>query len=139
MCTWFCLHPPRVCFLWKFCNQIPLTCKVKFPGASQSLSQVGKSGVGPRTFETVRELLGAIVLQFVDCLLGGSMVGLMASSFKRTYATCHASQVCYSQRPCTHSRSLLPHDSARDTQTLKGRSGSVSCGVPGSWCTQDFV
>ena len=32
--------------LWEFCNQIPLAFKVKFPGASQSLSQIGKSVVG---------------------------------------------------------------------------------------------
>ena len=42
--------------LWKFCNQIPLASKVKFPGGSQSLSRspdVGKPVVGPRTFTTV--------------------------------------------------------------------------------------
>ena len=46
--------------MWKFCNQIPLAFKIKFPGASQSLCwipQAGKSVVGPRTFTTVRELL----------------------------------------------------------------------------------
>ena len=26
--------------LWKFCNQIPLASKVKFPGGSQSLCQI---------------------------------------------------------------------------------------------------
>ena len=36
--------------LWKFCNQIPLASKVKFPG-------VGKSFMGLRTFLTVREFL----------------------------------------------------------------------------------
>ena len=45
--------------LQKFCNQFPLDLKVKFPGGSQSLldPQVGKSGVSPRTFTTVPELL----------------------------------------------------------------------------------
>ena len=45
--------------LWKFCNQIPLDLKVRFPGGSQSPldAQVGKSGVGPGTFTTVTELL----------------------------------------------------------------------------------
>ena len=46
--------------LWKFCNQIPLAFKIKFPGGSQSLcwiSQVRKSLVGPRTFATVQELV----------------------------------------------------------------------------------
>ena len=39
VCTWFCLCPSRLCFpvLWKYCNQIPLASKVKFPGDSQSL------------------------------------------------------------------------------------------------------
>ena len=69
-----------------------------------------------------------IVLQFLDRLLGSSTVALMATSSKRTYATNCTSQVFCSQSPCTHSRSLLTHVSAEDTQTLKGRSGSVSCG-----------
>ena len=46
--------------LWKFCNQIPLASKVKFPGGfSVPLPdpQVGKSVVGPRIFLTVREFL----------------------------------------------------------------------------------
>ena len=37
-----CLCPPRVSVslvLWKFCNQIPMTFKVRFPGDSQSLCQ----------------------------------------------------------------------------------------------------
>ena len=40
--TRFCLCPPRVCFpvLCKFCNQIPLVSKVKFPGGSQSLCRI---------------------------------------------------------------------------------------------------
>ena len=64
------------------------------------------------------------------------MVGLMATSSKRAYATHCMSQVCCSQRPCPHGKPLLTYASAGDTQTLKGKSGSVSCGVPGSWCTQ---
>ena len=72
-------------------------------------------------------------------LLGGSAVGLMATSSKRTYATCHVSQVCCSQSPWPCGRPLLTHAFAGDTQTLKGRSGSISCGVPGSWYTQGFA
>ena len=30
--------------LWKFCNQIPLVSKVKFPGGSQSLCQIPRLG-----------------------------------------------------------------------------------------------
>ena len=46
VCTKFCLCPPRVCFpvLCKFCNQIPLASKVKFPGGSQSLCQIPRLG-----------------------------------------------------------------------------------------------
>ena len=51
-----------LCFLvlWKFCNQIPLTFKVRFPGGfSVPLPdpQVGKSVVGLRTSATVWELI----------------------------------------------------------------------------------
>ena len=59
------------------------------------------------------------------------MVGLMATSSKRAYATCHVSQVCCSQSPCPCSRPLLTCASAGDTQTLKRRSGSVSLGSLG--------
>ena len=76
-----------------------------------------------------KNFFGIIVLQFVGCFLSGSVVGL-------TYC---ASQVCCSQSPCPCSRPLLICASAGDTQTFKGRSGLVSCGVPGSLCTQGFV
>ena len=46
---------------------------------------------------------------------------------------------CYTQGPGPCSRPLLTHASAGDSWTLRGKSGSVSCGVtapfPGSWCT----
>ena len=57
-----------------------------------------------------------IVLQFVGCLLGGSMVGLTHSVF----------QICCSQWPCLSGRPLFNHPSTGDPQTLTGRSGSVS-------------
>ena len=60
-------------------------------------------------------------------LLGGSMVGLMTTSSKRTNATIQASQICCNQRPYPCGRPLLTHASTGETQTLKGRSGSV-CG-----------
>ena len=50
---------------------------------------------------------GIIILQFVGPLPSGSMVELMAISFKRTYATGSASQIHCSQSPCPHSRPLL--------------------------------
>ena len=57
---------------------------------------------------------------------GGPMVGLMATSS----GLCHT-QVCCSQSPCPCSRPLLICTSSGDTQTLKGRSGSVSVESPG--------
>ena len=98
--------------------------------------QVGEYVVGPRTFNieffvfffiTVQELLGISILQFVGHLLCGSMVGLMTTSSKRTNATIQASQICCNQRPYPCGRPLLTHASTGETQTLKGRSGSI-CG-----------
>ena len=58
------LCPRRVSWspvLWKFCNEILLTFKVRFPWDSQSLHQIPrlnwKSVVGPRSFATVGERL----------------------------------------------------------------------------------
>ena len=67
------------------------------------------------------------------CLLqlGGSMMGLMATSSKMAYAACCVTQVCCSQSPCPLGRPLLTRASAGDTQTLKGSSGSVSVGSLG--------
>ena len=42
------------------------------------------------------------------------------------------SQVCCTQSPCRCGRPLLTRTSAGNTQTLKGRSGSVSMGSPGA-------
>ena len=74
------------------------------------------------------------------------MVGLMAvmvTSFKRLMPASHCSQVCCSHCPSTQGRPLLINSSARDSWTLTGKHGSVSCGViflsSGSWCTQGFV
>ena len=44
---------------------------------------------------------------------------------------CHM-QVCCTQSCCPCSRRLLTRTSTGDTQTLKGRSGSVSLGSPGA-------
>ena len=58
---------------------------------------------------------------------GSSMVGLMVTSSKRTYA------ILTTQSPCPCSRPPLTHISTGDTQTQFGLS---FCGVPVSWCTQ---
>ena len=50
---------------------------------------------------------------------------------------------CHTQCPRPCSRPLPTHASTRDSWTLTGKSGSVSCGLllpsSGSWCTQGFV
>ena len=75
---------------WGF--SVPLACP-----------QVGKSVVGPRTFAKLQELLCC------NCspICGSSaqpMVGLMASSSKKTYTTHCTSQVWCIQSPCPHGR-----------------------------------
>ena len=57
---------------------------------------------------------------------GGSMVGLMEPSSKRAYAIPRSAA---SRAPALAG---LTRTSTGDTQTLKGRSGSVSVGSPGA-------
>ena len=117
--------------LWTFCNQIPLASKVIFPGGYQSLCQIPRLGNLLLVLELSQQcenLFCIIVLQFVGCLLGGSMLGLMVTSSKRAYATHCVTQVCCSQSPCPHSRPPLTQVSA-GTNTQK--SGSVSVGFLG--------
>ena len=111
--------------LWKFCNQIPLASKVKCPGGSQSLSRspdVGKPVMGLELSQQCENSFDKIVPQSVGRLLSDSMVG----------HTRRASHVCCSQSPYPNTRPLLTDASTGDIQTLKGKSGSVSCGVPAS-------
>ena len=124
--------------MWNFFNQIPLAFKVKFSGGSQSLCEIPRLGsqlCALKALQHFDNFFGKIVLQFVGCLLGGSMVGLMATSSKRTDATCHTSQVCCTQSPCLCIRPLLTGASSGVTQAVRGQSDSVSCGVtaPFSW------
>ena len=56
------------------------------------------------------------------------MVGLMATSSKRAFATPRTAAI---QSPCPCSRPPLTHTSTGDIQLLKGRSGSVFVGSPG--------
>ena len=86
--------------LWKIYDPIPLSFKVQFPGGSQSLCQISRMGSLLWALELLHQcenFFGIIVLQFVGRLLSGSMVGLMVTSSKRTYATHCPSQVCCSQ------------------------------------------
>ena len=129
--------------LWKSCNQILLGLQSQIPwGFSVPLQdiQVGKSVSGPRTFLTVKNFFGIIVLQFVGHLLSSSVVGLMATSFKRTYATCCVTQVC-----CSQPESLSPQQTTADPCLHRRYSNTQRqlwlslCEVSGSWCTQDSV
>ena len=123
--TRFCLCPPRVSVspvLWKFCNQVPLVFKVKFPWGSRSLWRISRLVNLLWDLELLQQcenFFVIIVLQFVGCLLCSSIVELMATSSKRTYATHHISQVCCSESLCHCGRSLLTCASTGDTQTLK--------------------
>ena len=73
----------------------------------------------------------------MGCLIGGSMVGLMATSSRKAGATRWVTQVCCSQSPCLHGRALLAHASAGDKHTKAGVAQSL--GVSASCCTQGFV
>ena len=137
MCTrFFCALQESVSpVLWKFCNQIPLAFEVNSLGVLSPFAR--SSGWQIWALELLQQcenFFGIIVLQFLDHLLSGSIVELMVPSSKRTSATCHTTQGvgaagwCTSQIPCPRGRSLLTCASAGDTQTLKGRSSSVSYG-----------
>ena len=69
-----------------------------------------------------------IGLQFVSRPPSVSTVELMMTSFKRTQATCFTSHSCCCQSFCARGTPRLTHSSTGDPQTLKGKSGSVSCG-----------
>ena len=61
---------------------------------------------------------------------GSSVVGLMVTSSKRAYATPRSAAP---RAPALFGRPFLTYTSAEDTQTFKGRPGSVSVGSPGAY------
>ena len=64
----------------------------------------------------------------ISCgISGSSMVGLMVTSSKRAYAIPRSA----ASRTLPLQQATADHTSTGDTQTLKGRSGSVSVGSPG--------
>ena len=69
-------------------------------------------------------------------LLGSSMVGLMATSSKRAYATRYVTQVCWTQTPCPFGRPLLTQNSTEDIQR---QVWFRLCGVSRYWFAQGFV
>ena len=117
--------------LWKFCNQILLTFKVKFPGDSQSLCWIPRLGSllwGLELSQQWDNFFGIIVLQFVDCPQGDSVVGLMMTSSKMTYASTQSLSGLLLPKPQSLWQATVDLASAGDPETLTGRSGSVSCG-----------
>lgn len=85
----------------------------------------------------------SLVKLFSSSWVSGSMVGLMATSSKRAYATFCASQVCCTHSPCPRRghcwpmplQETLKHSQAGLAQSLVG--SLLFC--PGSWCTQGCV
>ena len=61
---------------------------------------------------------------------GCSMAALCSNGNFLQKGLCHT-QIYFPQSSCPCSRPLMTHNSAGDTQTLNGRSGSVSVGSPG--------
>ena len=105
--------------LWKFCNQIPVA--FKFPGGSQSLCRIHRLGNLLRSLELWQQrknIFGIIVLQVVGRLPSGSVVGLMATSSKRTDVLSYTTHICCSQSPCPCGRlaGLCFHRTHSNTQ-----------------------
>ena len=82
--------------LCKFCNQIPLVSKVKFLGVPSPFARSPGWEIcceSENFLDSARIYLLKIILQFVDRLLSGSVVGLMVTSSKRAYSTGCVTQV----------------------------------------------
>ena len=113
----FC--PPRDCYfprLWKFCNQIPLAFKVKFPGVSPSLSWIPSLGNllwALEPFQQCENFFGIIVLQFVGHLLNSG-----ANDHLLQKDLCHIQHIPGLLQPESLSlhQTLLTSASTEDTQ-----------------------
>ena len=129
--------PCRHCY-----TQCPQPCSRPWPAQTSTRDSwrlLGKSGsvscgghcsfiVGPGAHKVLFVPSKSLFPQFYVSS-SGSMVGLMATSSKR------ADAIPRSAAPRTLPlRQVTADPYLHRRQTLKGRSGSVSCGVPGSWC-----
>ena len=133
--TRFCLCPPSVCFPSpvEFLQSNPTGLQSRIPGDSQPFCWIPRLGNllwALKLLQQCENFFGITVLQFVGRLFDGSIVELMATSSKRTYATYHASQVCCRQSPCPHRRPLLTcasteHSNARRQVWLSLLWGSL--------------
>ena len=118
--------------LRKVCNQILLTFKVRFLRDTQSFCLIPKLRSLLWALELLQQcetFFGVIVLLFVSHLPSGSVVELMATSFKRTYATLCLPRLLLPEplSPQQATADSCLHRSPSNTQT-RPRSGSISCG-----------
>ena len=110
-----------------------------WPSKSNSLGLLSPFARSPgweiccEPFATVGELLWYNFSAVCGSPAGGSMVGLMETSSKRTYTTCYIFQDSCCQSPCPRSCLLLTHASTGNPQTVTGRSGSVLVEVTASF------
>ena len=120
--------------LWKLCNQIPLSSKVKFSGVfSVPLpdSQFGNSAVGPRTFLTVQEFLwyncSAVCGTSARQLYGGVNGDFLQEGLR--HRLCDPGSC--TQNPCPCSRPLLTCTSTGESNTGLAQSlwGSLGSGA----------
>ena len=99
-------------------------------GGFQTLCQIPRLGNllwALELLQPCKNFFGIIVLQFVGCPLGGSSVGLMPTSSRRTCPTRCASRVCCSQSSFLRGRPLLTRP-LQETLRHSKAGRSVSCG-----------
>ena len=134
VCPRFCLCSPRVSVspaLWKLCNQILLTFKVRFPRDTQSFCLSPNLGSLLWALELLQQcetFFAVIFVQFVSRLPSGSVVELMATFFKRTYVTLCLLGLLLPEplSPWQAAADSCSHRRPSDTQA-RHRSGSISC------------
>ena len=116
---------------------------IYFPGDSRSFYRIPRLGNLLWALEFLHQcenFISVIVLQFVGCLLSGSIGGLKVPSARRTYPTSCTSLVCCNQSLCPHGRSVLAHASVGNTHAgLPLSLVGVTAPFPWSWCAQGFV
>ena len=126
-CTHCCTHCPQTGAGHRWPMPLPETPGHSWASLGQSL--VGSLLLSPGSWCTqdfvcaLQEFVSPVLCKFW-WLYGGVNGALLHEGL------CHT-QVCCSQSPCPCSRPLLICTSSGDTQSLKGRSGSVSVESPG--------
>ena len=126
MHTLLCSVPPT---LHQATTDLRLCQRLLNTRASLAQSLVGSLLLSPRSWCTqdfvctLQEPVSPVLCMFW-WLYGGVNGDLLQEGLCYTL-------VCCTQSPCPCSRPLLTHTSIGDTQTLKGRSGSISVESPG--------